>query len=353
MQVWLNGEFIERDDARLSIFDAGVQHGVGLFETMSARNGRVFRLHHHLDRLRDSARELGLTERLNRGPLAEAVQRTLERSGLREARLRLTVTGGDLNLLQSRGETRHEPTVFIVAQPPTRYPQTFFRDGVIARVADARLNPLDPFSGHKTLWYWPRLRELQFAARAGAGESLWFSVTNHLMCGSVSNVFLVWNDQLLTPIAAGEEESGSLRAPVLPGITRRAIMESAEDLGIDVVRRMLTWDDIEAADEMFLTNSSWGVLPVVRVEQHAIGGAATLSSSTSDDEGSAATASGPVPGAGEPQARPGPLTLVLRERWLALVEAETSSESAGSPVAGWADDQDDEDDDADDGDGER
>lgn len=294
MLVWLNGKFIDRDAANVSIFDAGLQHSVGLFETMLARNGVAFRVDRHMQRLADSARELLLSERLRVEPLADAVNLTLQRNGMREARVRLTVTGGNLNMLQTEGKPQVDPTIFIVAQPPTAYPDHFFDRGVIATIADGRLNPFDPTAGHKTLNYWSRIRALQDAAAKRAGEALWFSVTNHLACGCVSNVFLVKDGSLFTPIARGEEEQGSLRSTVLPGITRSAVRELAESLEIECVTKMLDINDLLQADEVFLTNSSWGVLPVVGVEREKI-------------------ASGAV----------GPLTRQVREAWLRLVEDET------------------------------
>lgn len=301
--VFLNGRFVTEGEAKVSAFDAGVQHGVGLFETMSARltGGRaeVFRLEEHLARLIGSARELGLTDALRPGALAEAVALTVEKSGLARSRVRLTITGGDLSLLGARragggnGEaaatkatpsSRVDPTVMIVAQPPTEYPPEMFQRGVTALIADLRVNPLDPMGGHKTLAYWPRLRELRRAAAAMAGESIVFQITNHLAGGCVSNVFLVKGGRLLTPIARGEEEGTEARrhgtkgptmpSPVLPGITRGVVLEWAERKRIGVDRRMLTIDDLLGADEVFLTNASFGVLPVVRVEKHVIGAGA-------------------------------------------------------------------------------
>ncbi len=296
MDVWLNGAWVARDDARISVFDAGFQHGVGLFETMLARNGRVFRVMEHLERLARSARDLRLTETLRTEPLADAVEATVGRNQLAEARVRLTVTGGDLNLLQRDGtRPRHDPTILIVAQPPTPYPDELFARGVQLAVADARANPLDPSAGHKTLWYWPRLATLQRAGAMGASEALWFSVTNHLVGGCVSNAFLVKDGRLLTPYVRGEEPAGALPAPALPGITRGAMIDWAGDLGIEVERRMLSIEDVLGADELFLTNSSWGVLPAVGVEANRIG-----------------------------EGTPGPVTRQLRERWLAAVESETS-----------------------------
>jgi branched-subunit amino acid aminotransferase/4-amino-4-deoxychorismate lyase len=272
VQVWLNGTWVGRNDARISVFDAGFQHGVGLFETMRARAGRVFRIEDHLARLVESARVLRLSDSLRPVPLADAVQATIEANNLRDARVRLTITGGDLNLLQQSGaRPHHDPTIVIVAQPPTQYPDELFKNGVRVRIADARVNPLDPFSGHKVLWYWPRLAALQAAGLVGAAEALHFSVSNHLASGCVSNVFLVRERKLLTPFARGEESAGALPAPVLPGITRKAIIEIAADQGLATERRPLTIEDVLSADEIFLTNSSWGVLPVVAVEGSTIG----------------------------------------------------------------------------------
>ncbi len=270
MKVWINGDFFDRDQAKCSVFDAGFQHGVGLFETMQARESRVFRLGDHLRRIHESARELGLTERLQEQPLAEAVQRTVEENGFPTTRVRLSLTGGDLNLLTKDGVSQVDPTIVIVAQPATKYPEEFFSNGVTVAVSDGRLNPLDPNSGHKSLDYWKNIRALQQAGARGASESLWFSVTNHLACGSVSNIFLVRDGVLLTPIARGEEPEGGLPSPVLPGIVRRTVVEAAESLGLTVKKEMLTIDDVHTADEVFLTNSGWNVLPVVQVEQHLV-----------------------------------------------------------------------------------
>ena len=82
MEVWLNGAFVSHEEAKLSVFDAGFQHGVGLFETMAARNGTVFRGPAHMARLEQSARDLLLTTRLRTDPLLDAVEMTLERLSL-------------------------------------------------------------------------------------------------------------------------------------------------------------------------------------------------------------------------------------------------------------------------------
>lgn len=325
--VFLNGAFVDLPQAKVSALDAGFQHGVGLFETMlggkqphipEPEDVWVFRLADHLDRLADSAATLGLSPSLRTTALADAVLETVRRSGLPRARIRLTITGGDLNLLAAARTPgapppRRDPTLLIVAQPATEYPEAMFARGVSVTIADTRANPLNPFEGHKTVNYWWRLRELQHAGARGGAEAIVLSVTNHLVGGCVSNIFLVKDGALLTPIARGEEQlaaspglssaaaegeepsrAGSQRehrgavlpSPVLPGIVRQWVLDRADIMDVPVHRRMLSITDLLEADEVFLTNSSWGVLPVVQVEREKIA-----------------------------QGEVGPLTRKLRESW--------------------------------------
>ena len=267
--VWLNGEFSTPEEARISAFDAGVQHAVGLFETLSARGETVLHLLQHLDRLEGSARSLGLSERMRTDALAEAILLSVKKAGIARSRIRVTVTGGDLNLLQ--GGSSHDPTILIVVQPATEYPEELFDRGVSVTVADGRRNPLDPFESHKTLDYWSRLSALQVAAGSGASEALWFSVSNHLVGGCVSNAIIVKDGGLTTPLARGEEPEGGLPSPVLPGIVREEVLGWAAADGRSVTREMVGIEELLAADEVFLTNSSWGVLPVTSLEREQIG----------------------------------------------------------------------------------
>lgn len=294
MKAWINGKFVDASDATVGFFDAGFQHGIGLFETLLARDGAVLRLEDHLARLGESARVLRLFDPLRVEPLAEAVQRTLEHNGMRDARIRITLTAGDMGRpfagVNSSAErpAPAQPTVAVHVQPPTRYPDELFAKGVAASVAETRANPFDPFAGHKTLMYWPRIAAVRRAAEAGCAEALWFDTAGRLASGSVSSVILVKDGRVRVPFARGEEPEGTLRAPVLPGCTRAAILMWAEGAGRAVERADLAIDDLLAADEVVLANSSWGAMPVVRVERHAVG-----------------------------DGTPGPFARAMREKWLA------------------------------------
>jgi branched-subunit amino acid aminotransferase/4-amino-4-deoxychorismate lyase len=262
----MNGVFVEDSEAKISTFDAGLQHGVGLFETLSAKNGRVFRATDHMNRIADSAAMLRLTEKLQTEPLVEALQLTLEENNQQEARMRITITGGDLNLLQQTGESGGgDPTIVIQTQPPTKYPESFYEKGVMVSVASGRINPYEFSAGHKTLNYWSRLLNLQMAAMQQCGESLWLTPSAKVAGGSVSNIFVVKDGTMFTPVARGEEDGDDDPSAVLPGITRKVVMEIASDLGVGTSKQQLVFDDVLGADEVFLTNSSWGVLPVIGI----------------------------------------------------------------------------------------
>lgn len=302
MKSMLNGQLVDSAQAAVNIADAGFQHAVGLFETMWVQNGRAFHLEAHLQRLARSALELGLVNQLATDPLTEAVRQTIEANALDRARLRLTLTPGSVSLL--RGDAKDaanaatQPTLLIEPLAPIEYDPAYFEKGVIVLIAAPMANPFDPAAGHKTLNYWSRLRALRQAAGAGAGEIIWLNITNHLAGGAVSNLFLVKDGALLTPIAHGEEVEGALPAPVLPGVTRAAVIELAQQRGLTLHRRMLSVSDLLDADEAFLTNSGWGVLPVTKVEQKPIG-------------------AGKV----------GPITADLRKDLLTLIDQETSADS--------------------------
>ena len=272
MLTYLNGQIITSKGARIHAGDAGFQHAVGLFETMGVYHGRAFRLDAHLQRLGRSAKDLGLARQLDLDQLRDAVGQTIRQNKLDRARLRLTVTAGQVSLLRgkSNGSSGTDLTVLVEAQEPTAYDPEYFEKGVMATIAPPAANPFDPTAGHKTLAYWSRLITLRQAASVGAGETIWLYTTNHLASGAVSNIFLVKDGQLLTPFARGEEAQGTLPVPVLPGITRAAVIELAEARDISITRKMLAIDDLLDADEVFLTNSSWLVLPVTRIEKKTV-----------------------------------------------------------------------------------
>jgi branched-chain amino acid aminotransferase len=261
MRHWvsLNGVLMPAEEAHVSVFDSGFMQGIGLFETMRAYQGHVFRLQRHLDRLASSAKALGWTVIPDADDMAENVRQVLSATGAADARVRLTVTTGSLH---AEASSTPQLTVVATAAPAERYPDECYTKGVTVIVSDCRQSPTDPTVGHKTTSYFARLASLRAAHARSAFEALWLTPEGFVAEGAISNVFAVRDEQLLTP---------PLDAPILPGITRAAVIELAVDLDIPVREMRLTVDNLLGSEEMFLTNSMIELMPVVRIERQPIG----------------------------------------------------------------------------------
>lgn len=257
--VYLNGRFVSEPDARISVYDGGWLHGAGLFETMRAENGRVFRLDSHIERLHRSASKLLMAIEPDRLPDHRVFAQLLDRNSLKAARVRLMVTAGSM-----RGHTAADGshlTVCATASDLSPYPVDFYEKGVPVIICDFRISPSDPVAGHKTTCYLPRLLGLRQAQQGQCVEALWFTTANRLAEGSISNIFIIKDGILKTP---------PLDTPVLPGIARGIVLEIARRIGIEAQECPLTINDLLDADEVLLTNAIMQVMPVIRVEKHDI-----------------------------------------------------------------------------------
>ncbi len=257
-KVFLNDGLVEVEQAGVSVADSGFLYGAGLFETMRSRNAVVFRLQDHLDRLFLSAATLSVAHSYEKPYIAEAIDKLLQANGLKDARLRLTLTGGPL----AESEEQRKPTLLITATEFRPYPPDYYRTGVLVVLCPFRQNTTDPTCGHKTTSYYPRLLALNLAHQRRAAEAVWFTTDHRLAEGCVSNVFLVKNSVLHTP---------SAQTPVLPGIARKTVLQLARQQSLEVVEKDLFIADLLEADEVFLTNVIMEVLPVVNVERHTVG----------------------------------------------------------------------------------
>lgn len=257
--VYFNDRFVPQDEARISVFNGGWMHGAGLFETMRAENGRVFRYESHVERLRMSAREIIRPIERSELPDQSTIDQLLKHNQLASARLRLTVSAGMI----APQENAVAPLIVIVtAEPLVSHPAELYEHGVRTMLSPYRQCSSDPLAGHKTTCYLPRLLSLRAAREAGCHEAIWFSEQNLLAEGAISNVFLVRDGVLKTP---------PVDTPVLPGIARSLVLHEAAQSGIATSQESLTINDLLDADEVFLTNSLIMVLPVIAVEKRDIG----------------------------------------------------------------------------------
>jgi branched-chain amino acid aminotransferase len=255
-KIFLNDKVVDSSEAKVSANDSGFLYGMGLFETMRSNNGKVFALDDHLDRLFNSAKQLGLGNTYTKEYIKDAIDKTLKANELDEARLRLTLSAGPMS------NDKPEATLLITAMKFVPYPKEFYQKGVAVVLTDCRQNSQSPLSGHKTTNYFSRLLALNEARSKKAAEALWFTTDNYLAEGCVSNVFIVKDGVVLTP---------GLETPVLPGIMRKTVIKAAKDEKIKVEEKKLVISDLLAADEVFLTNVVMGVLPIISVEAKTIG----------------------------------------------------------------------------------
>ncbi|MCK5317942.1 MAG: aminotransferase class IV, partial [Anaerolineales bacterium] len=230
--VYLNGSLIPRSQASISALDYGFLYGYGLFETMRAYGGRVFRLDNHLRRLARSAEVLGLP--IGTLNLEDAVMDTIQANQLSEARIRIAISIGEGGMVPDPS-TCNRPTVLILAGHYQPYPEEVYQKGFRAVVSSIRRNSGSPLSRLKSANYLESLLARQEARAAGVNEALCLNEKGFLAEASMSNIFLVTNGILRTP----GQESG-----ILPGITRETILELAPPLGINTLEDNIRLDEL-------------------------------------------------------------------------------------------------------------
>jgi len=257
--VYLNGSLIPRSQASISALDYGFLYGFGLFETMRAYGGQVFRLDSHLNRLARSAEILGLP--IETPDLKGAVMDTIQANKLSDARVRITVSIGEGEMTPDPS-TCNKPTVLILAGHYEPYPEQVYEKGFRAIVSTIRRNSQSPLSRLKSANYLESILARQEARAAGVDEALCLNERGLLAEASMSNIFLVADGILKTP----GQESG-----ILPGITRETILELALPLGINTLEHDIRLDELFQAQEAFLTNSLIEVMPLTEVDGKAIG----------------------------------------------------------------------------------
>ena len=256
--VQLNGRFVAAQRARISVFDRGLLYGDGLFETLRAYQGRPFALDAHLGRLQESADFLGFV--VPRRPWRRDIESLLRKNGLlaSDGWVRITVTRG----VGARGllpPAHPRPALIVMAgrlDPAIARVQRF--GARVALVPFARHGFL---AEHKVLSYLPGVLGKVMAARHEAFDGLFVNADGLVTEGTTTNVFAWRGRRLFTPPIAG----------ILPGITRRMIIELATAGGVRVAERPLRADDLLDADEVFLTSSLAEVVPVIAVNAHKIG----------------------------------------------------------------------------------
>ena len=262
MLVYIDGEFLPQEEAKISVFDHGLLYGDGVFEGIRSYQGRVFKLDEHLQRLYDSAKAIMLEIPISIEDIEEAVLETLRRNQLHDAYIRLVVTRGvgDLGLDPDKCPV---PTIFIIADKITLYPPNFYEDGLEIITVSVRRNYAEAISPRiKSLNYLNNILAKIEGKQAGVEEVLMLNAEGYVVECSGDNIFFLKDNVIVTP---------PTHLGILEGVTRNTVIDLARELGITVEEKVFTRHDLYTAKECFLTGTAAEVIPVVKIDQRIVG----------------------------------------------------------------------------------
>jgi branched-chain amino acid aminotransferase len=262
LKIYIDGQFYDEANAKISVFDHGLLYGDGIFEGIRVYNSRVFFLKEHLLRLYDSAKAIMLQVPLPFGEMQEVLLETCRQNQIKDGYIRLVVTRGAGNLGLSPDKCP-KATIFIIAASIQLYPKEFYDNGLkVNTAATQRMSPAALSPAIKSLNYLNNIMAKIEGNQCGAQESIMLNAEGYVAECTGDNIFVLKNGQIYTP---------PVFAGALGGITRRVIFDLAKTLGKEIVETQLTRYDLFVADEMFLTGTGAEVVPVVNVDGRIIG----------------------------------------------------------------------------------
>lgn len=260
--IYLDGQWLDKSSARISVFDHGLLYGDGVFEGMRVYGGKTFRLAQHVERLYDSAKAILLDVPLSQAEMIRVTEEGVRRSGLTEGYLRHVITRGvgDLGL-----DPRKCPraSVIIIVDTIAIWPAERYEQGLTLITAGTPINHREAMSPRvKSLNYLNHIMAKVEATNAGADDAIMLDPAGHIAEATGMNLFVYRHGTLSTPPA----HAGQLR-----GVTRDAIIELARVAGYQVVETMLNRYDLYTAEEAFLTGTAAEVAPIRMVDGRVIG----------------------------------------------------------------------------------
>jgi len=260
--VYLNGEYVPREMAKISVFDHGFLYGDGVFEGIRAYGGRVFKLEEHLERLFNSAKAISLPIPLSRKELREKILETLRKNKLRDAYIRLVISRGEGDLGLDPRKCPY-PQVIIITDKISIYPERLYEEGLEVVIVCTRRNipsALDPRI--KSLNYLNNILAKIEAAARGAAEAIMLNQEGYVAECTGDNIFIVEKGVLITPPPW---------VGILKGITRDVVIQLAREEEIAVEEKVFTPFAVYSSDECFLSGTAAEIIPVTRVDGKVIG----------------------------------------------------------------------------------
>lgn len=261
MKVYLNGKFVLKQDAKVSVFDHGFLYGDGAFEGIRSYNGLVFKLNEHIDRLYETAHTLMIDVGITKKQMSTAIIDTLKTNKIRSGYIRVIVTRGEGDLGLDPKKCFGKSSIIIITDTITLYPKEFYSKGMeIITVPTVRNNPdaLNPML--KSLNYLNNIMAKIEASNSGYCEAIMMDHQGYVAECTGDNIFLVKNKVLSTP------SQGRLK-----GITRDAVLKLAEKSKIQTKECLITRHEVYTADECFLTGTAAEIIPIVKVDGRVIG----------------------------------------------------------------------------------
>jgi len=260
--IWLDGQWLDRDSATVSVFDHGLLYGDGVFEGIRVYGGKIFRLEEHLERLYDSAQAIWLNVPMPKAEMIAVTEEGVRRSGLQDAYIRHIVTRGvgDLGLDPRKCV---KPTVIIITDTIALWPAQVYETGLRVVTAGTPIPHREALSPRvKSLNYLPHIMAKVEGLQAGADDVLMLDAGGHVAEASGCNIFLVKGRTLKTPPAY---------AGILKGVTRDVIVEIGREAGLDVQETLINRYDVYTADEVFFTGTAAEVVGIREVDGRKIG----------------------------------------------------------------------------------
>jgi branched-chain amino acid aminotransferase len=261
MKIYLNGKFVNKEDAKVSVFDHGFLYGDGAFEGIRTYDGLVFRLKEHIDRLYETMHTLMIDPRLTKKEMSEAVVATLKVNKIRDGYIRLIVSRGDGDLGLDPRKCFGKPNVIVIADKIALYPAELYQKGMeIITVPTVKNNPNALNPQLKSLNYLNNILAKIEATHCGYNEAIMLDSNGYVGECTGDNVFIIKNGVLSTPHLAQ-----------LKGITADSILRIAEKMKIKTVEGFITRHEVYNANECFLTGTAAELIPIVKVDGRVIG----------------------------------------------------------------------------------
>ena len=261
MFISFNGKIIPDTERCISSGDRGFLYGDGIFETLRTYNEKPFKLAEHLERMRCSAEKLKISFEYTNAEISESITKLLEKNNIQDAYIRITLSRGEGGSALQMSDSL-KSTIMIQVKPFKPYDEKFYNEGICLIVSGHRRSTSNPICRHKTTNLLTSILLKEDAGSKSVHDSIVLNTDGYVAECIVSNIFMVNNGSVITP---------SLDTNILPGITRKTVLDICQNSGILASEERFGIETLLKAEEVFITNSLMEIMPVSKIEDYQIG----------------------------------------------------------------------------------